>query len=473
MADDHTQRPTRASQPPLRGAPGTASGNDPLAELARLIGQNDPFAEFGRDEGRAPARAPEPAGYGQAAGPDMRHDERYAAAPGYADERYTAAPEQTAPLPPSEAYAQPYAQQGFAEPAYAPTDPYAPGVIPGHSGYEQGPYYPNNPHSTADDSDFYDDVAPRRRLGILAIAAVFALAVIGTAGAFGYRALFGSSDHSGPPPVIKADATPSKIVPATTSKDAKSGKLIYDRVNNGGQNEKLVSREEAPVDIKDKPVGTVLPQNQNDATPDAIQPMLGSGVIGVEPKKVHTIAIHPDQPASAASSAPTPAPALEPARAKPAAAVPPPQTAVEPATHRTVVARAEPVHHEAVPSNAPLSLNPNAVETPARPTQHVMHTAQVMQPTQIAPPRAAPAGSGYAVQIVSRHSEADAQASFHSLQAKYPQELGGHTPMIRRVDLGAKGVYYRAMVGPMSGEQASHLCSSLKAAGGACIVQKI
>ena len=50
-------------------------------------------------------------------------------------------------------------------------------------------------------------------MGVLAIAAVFALAVIGTAGAFGYRALFGSL-RSGPPPVIKADTKPSKIVPA-------------------------------------------------------------------------------------------------------------------------------------------------------------------------------------------------------------------------------------------------------------------
>ena len=44
-------------------------------------------------------------------------------------------------------------------------------------------------------------------MGVLAIAAVFALAVVGTAGAFGYRALFGSAS-SGPPPVIKADSKP-------------------------------------------------------------------------------------------------------------------------------------------------------------------------------------------------------------------------------------------------------------------------
>ena len=45
--------------------------------------------------------------------------------------------------------------------------------------------------------------------------------------------------------------------------------------------------------------------------------------------------------------------------------------------------------------------------------------------------------------------------------------------MFRRADLGAKGVYYRALVGPFaSAEQASSLCSSLKAAGGSCIIQR-
>jgi cell division septation protein DedD len=92
-----------------------------------------------------------------------------------------------------------------------------------------------------------------------------------------------------------------------------------------------------------------------------------------------------------------------------------------------------------------------------------------------APTHIAPASSGsYAVQISSRHNEADAQASFRSLQAKYPQQLGGRAPLIRRVDLGAKGIYYRAMVGPFgSADEASRICSSLKAAGGQCIVQRI
>jgi cell division septation protein DedD len=80
---------------------------------------------------------------------------------------------------------------------------------------------------------------------------------------------------------------------------------------------------------------------------------------------------------------------------------------------------------------------------------------------------------GYAVQVSSQHSETEAQSSFQALRTKYPDVLGKREPIIRRADLGAKGIYYRALVGPFaSAEAAVAMCSSLKAAGGNCIVQK-
>jgi cell division septation protein DedD len=80
---------------------------------------------------------------------------------------------------------------------------------------------------------------------------------------------------------------------------------------------------------------------------------------------------------------------------------------------------------------------------------------------------------GYAVQLTSQRNEAAAQAAFRSLQAKYPNQLGSREPLLRRADLGSKGVYYRALVGPFASmEEAAGLCSSLKAAGGNCIVQR-
>jgi hypothetical protein len=105
-------------------------------------------------------------------------------------------------------------------------------------------------------------------------------------------------------------------VPATNSKDAQSSKLITERVNERGQSEKLVSREEQPID---KPTTVVLSQV-------APQSAVGSGVVGSEPKKVRTIAIRPDQPvdaqaaASLAAPAATRAPQAPTAPAKPAAA---------------------------------------------------------------------------------------------------------------------------------------------------------
>jgi cell division septation protein DedD len=76
------------------------------------------------------------------------------------------------------------------------------------------------------------------------------------------------------------------------------------------------------------------------------------------------------------------------------------------------------------------------------------------------------------VQLSSQRSEAEAQAAFRSLQAKYPNVLGGRQAVVRRAELGERGVFFRAMVGPFaSRDQASQLCGSLKAAGGDCIVQ--
>jgi len=82
-------------------------------------------------------------------------------------------------------------------------------------------------------------------------------------------------------------------------------------------------------------------------------------------------------------------------------------------------------------------------------------------------------GSGYAVQVTSERSESGAEAAFRALQAKYPDQLGGREPMIRRADLGAAGLYCRALIGRFaSAEKAAKLCSGLKAAGGDCIIQK-
>lgn len=125
-------------------------------------------------------------------------------------------------------------------------------------------------------------------------------------------------------------------------------------------------------------------------------------------------------------------------------------------------------------ANGPLSIVPdqNGVAPAAARTRTALARPAELNATERA--EAAPAaGGGYAVQVTSQRSEADAQAEFRSLRAKFPNQLGSREPIIRRADLGAKGVYYRALVGPFaSADQAAALCSSLKAAGGSCLVQR-
>jgi cell division septation protein DedD len=81
---------------------------------------------------------------------------------------------------------------------------------------------------------------------------------------------------------------------------------------------------------------------------------------------------------------------------------------------------------------------------------------------------------GYVVQISAERSDAKAQSSFKTLQSRYPRVLGDRSPpLIRRVELGKKGTFYRAQIGPFDTiEQAKQLCARLKSAGGHCMVQK-
>src|SRR5215471_19268529 len=71
MADDDNTRSYRSGAPfPQRNSSGSSNhaggqGGDPLAELARLIGQHDPFADLGRgaparDQRAAPRELPPP-----------------------------------------------------------------------------------------------------------------------------------------------------------------------------------------------------------------------------------------------------------------------------------------------------------------------------------------------------------------------------------------------------------------------------
>jgi len=441
---DQPHRPYRGQDVHGHQDQRSSGGGDPLAELARLIGsQNDPFAAQPRGASRS--------------GPvDWRP-----AADSYPREPHAANGYDQHPR-----HAQPEAYYGDqSDPRYG-APPFAAG-----QGYAADPYYRDDEH------DGYEEESPaRRRGGILTLFAVLVLALLGTAAAFGYRAVFGNNSSS-PPPVIKADTTPNKIVPATTS--GEQSKLIYDRVGDKSQPERLVPREEKPVDVGDnlKPSPRVVTATGTTpsspmAAPSAPQLPPGASALvspaapaSTTPKRVRTVTIKPDGPDAEAPV--TPKPTASRTATVQASAAPAAETVVPPPA-RTVSTRAP--TPQAPNPNAPLSLSPNANSAPALAPARTQTMRTASAP--VAAPAPAAASGGYTVQVSSQRSEADAQAAFRSLQGKYPGVLGGYQPMIRRADLGEKGVYYRVQVGPFASDQATDLCSRLQSAGGQCVVQR-
>jgi hypothetical protein len=85
-----------------------------------------------------------------------------------------------------------------------------------------------------------------------------------------------------------------------------------------------------------------------------------------------------------------------------------------------------------------------------------------------------PRGGGtYSVQLISRRSETEAWHALKELQLKFADHLNNRPAYVTKADLFEKGVFYRGLVGPFGTvEEAATLCSSLKAAGGLCVIQR-
>ena len=466
--------------------------SDPLAELARLIGQTDPFGSgartnqtaprpTAREPYQAPAAEPDdvaPAGpppwmqranartvQSEQPSPDYRGEGDFRQSAVHPLHRYAAQHHEA-----EQNYQQDPADYDEADPSRYDDALYGQ-IESGAQDYQRQPAYPDDPYAYQEGYEEDPDEEPqKRRGGLVTVVAILALAVLGTGGAFAYRSYF-SAPRSGEPPIIKADNSPTKIIPANADSSAK----VTDRMAVSDGTEKIVSREETPVDINANAAGprVVFPPLNPNSNPPAVAsvststmpatlapgtaPTSGTLASG-QPRKIKTFGVHDDQPDSDAVPTTAPAPQTQLQAA--------PAPATRPAAPITRAA-AEHVSNSVTDNasvNAPLSLSPQIAQQPEPHTRTAMNA-----PVQVAPA----AGGGYMVQVSSQRSEADAQASFRALQSKFPSVLGPRSPVIRRADLREKGVYYRAMVGPFgTGEEASQFCASLKSAGGQCVIQR-
>jgi cell division protein FtsN len=96
-------------------------------------------------------------------------------------------------------------------------------------------------------------------------------------------------------------------------------------------------------------------------------------------------------------------------------------------------------------------------------------------PRSLSPAAPAPAAAGGItfLQIGAYKSEADAQSAWKSFQARHATLLAGHGLDVQRVDLGDKGIWYRARVGGFGDRDvAAALCARLKADGGSCFLAR-
>ncbi|MEP9377640.1 SPOR domain-containing protein [Aquabacter sp. CN5-332] len=529
--DGYTSRPS-GSRPPQ----ASQTSDDPLAELARLIGDEDPFADFADIAGdpapeARPARA-EAAPRPQFSAPPVerrfedwqpgRRSGREAAADTTAPREQTAPREITSFREPTqqreptsigglrgrtssepvgwdatvvearfqagaepqrstvrsgygslarksetqdqELGAQP--RQGTAQDGYgdeAPADEaYAYSAESGQDRYEEyddtyDPAFGDEGYMPPHGEEVYD-TEPRRRRGrtaVIAVAALIGLGVAATAGVFAFRMVggSGSSSSADTAPVIKADTSPSKVAgPAPTGAQGSDGqKLIYDRVGGQPGQERVVPREEQPMDPSAAAAANAAINGNGQASP-------------TDPKRVRTVAVRADGsvvPAAANGAAPQPQRAVANGAVPTAYAPtqnPVPAGAPAPRTVTTTTTTGQGAPVAAAPAAPAL---PPAVQAPAPGAQ-----------AAVTPP-AATASGNYVVQVSSQKSEADAMGSWKVLQSRYPQLLGSYKATVRRADLGDKGIYYRAQVGPFATrDDATNLCNSLQAQGGTCIVTR-
>lgn len=339
------------------------------------------------------------------------------------------------------------------------------------------------------------------------------MAVAGTlllAAGFGLYWVLGMGRGDGTAPVLTADATPSKQVPAVTATETAqpARSVVFDEIDGiaaADSAETLVSRDET--------AGASVADVASVVTPDSTE----NTESGLANRKVRTVTVRPDGTIVNGDEAVAGTAALPVERPNvpvvPGAATAPSDlltAAVAADTGATTsdtgagrVAELDPIAAAIVGNDAeqpaPLdlaALAPSATPavfdasivapTPmprptdrgrlngaggavaAAPTATIRVNAPASTPLVAVTQQATSAGAAAYVQLYSQRSEGDAQASLRNAQSRWGSLFGGNTLEIQRADLGQKGVYYRVRLPAASLQDATQICASIKANGGDC-----
>ncbi|MGH6817971.1 MAG: SPOR domain-containing protein [Methylovirgula sp.] len=455
-------------------APSARSGEDPLAELARLVG-----------------------------GAEDRYKTVFQARPAASTaSRY--ATERQQPAPPAPPVAAPRRLGGdFAaieaglrgsigsEFAAAPAAEFRPDLDqpePDTDDWLDAPYLPPPQMSEV----------PRSRLPLYATAAII------IAGMAGIGTSFALKRHSVTPhqiAMIRAEQGPTKIQAANTAGTPKPQEISL--LDSSPQVPvAVVSHSEEPANLRPAPASTAArtPTSASQqpsasqmqiasASPAAVVPVPAPpaaeaqgpafGLAGlIEPRKVKTVVVRPDgtivsndapqePPVSAPQDLPTVAPPQEMLPVGPGP-VPLDTTATTSNASSKTTRRAV--------SESPGSDSASGNEAAAPAAEPDTHSARA-RPMRVAEANATVAarqaddGHDFAVQLAAPQTEAEARHSMAKLQREYASLLSGLRLKYHRATVADKS-YYRVRVVGLSHAEATALCEKLQAKGGSCYVAR-
>ncbi|MCG7394530.1 SPOR domain-containing protein [Microvirga sp. ACRRW] len=463
--------------------PAAATRSDPLAELARIVGQDDPFqAILANDDAVRPRPQASAIDDLFAARDTMTPVSRQAPAQarhaGFEVPDLDLGSYAQPAAPRSNAQAYGYQQQAQPQQASYSQDAYEQGDYADEYYDDGADNYAGGGYGQPERLDYPAVEKPKSRKGLIAAGVVLGAVVIGGGGTYLFS---GSSSVSGngTPVLVQATTEPVKVQPQNPGgvEIPNQNKQIYERSQN--TDTKVVNREEQPVDVQQavrSNGGSAVADATGTTVPGAAPHARGaSNSLNLgEPRKVRTVTIRPDGSVAGApeSANAHSAPAQVAAMTLPAAAQP---AAVQTASAQPRPAPAAPVAAPATPAPAPKPAPVAAVpvETPAAaPAPQRVASAQ---PVPVAAPAATAADTtalagGYAVQLGLANSETAAETAFSGYQRKYP-DLEGMPSLIRKAEVNGNTIY-RVRVGPLSREEASSLCSKLQGQGGQCFVAK-
>src|SRR5579872_3843933 len=321
-----------------------AAQDDPLAELARLLGAEDPPARSGEIPDVKPA-APPPEPEASPAAPLLRPAPRI-----------------------DGAYGQVVNVDFNAEPAASPAEP--PPLLAEPPPYAEHPATPP-PLLRAPVGGSRGEEPARRK--VWPVAALVVIGVAGGAGAWAYRGGVPGLVAKAPP-LIMAAAGPTKVQPpsqATVSSPNDIASLIAKDEQNRAGPGKIVSSEEQPVDLNERA------KVQAAAEARAAAP----------PPSPPTIAAAPMVVVAAPSSAPSAAPAAPPPASAAAASNSPPLSSLSP----------QPPAPSASP---PAAQKPALAATPAS-APHAAAAAPAPPPAPAAAPSAPPQAAARSVALAA------------------------------------------------------------------------